>query len=431
MSAGPPPPSRPPAQPAVRAVNCPNCGAALTIRSMDHAVSLVCESCHSILDARDPNLKILHTFEASTKEARPLIPLGARGKWRGTVWEIIGFQRRSITVEGTRYDWHEYLLFNPFKGFRYLTEYEGHWNDITTLNALPEQAGAGDPRYLGKTYRHFQTATATTRFVLGEFPWEVRVGEQVEVTDYINPPFVLSSEKTGQEVTWSLGEYVYGADLWKAFEVAGQPPMPIGVYENQPSPMGGESARVWGTFAVLAALLLVLFVVNEVISQQNQVFQQTYVFNPRATGEPSFVTPLFEVSGRTSNLELKTYANVSSEWIYLNYALINQNTGEAYDFGREVSYYSGYDSDGAWSEGSRDDSVVVPHVPSGTYYLRIEPESDRSFAPIMYTVTVVRDVPVLLFYLLALISLLMPAILISWRALNFERMRWAESDQAE
>ena len=44
---------------------------------------------------------------------QPLIPLGSRGKIRGVVYEVIGFQRRTIQVEGISYSWHEYVLFNP------------------------------------------------------------------------------------------------------------------------------------------------------------------------------------------------------------------------------------------------------------------------------------------------------------------------------
>jgi uncharacterized protein DUF4178 len=429
MSAGSPL-SPPPVKPTVKAVNCPSCGASLMIRSMEHAVSLVCESCHSILDAKDPNLKILQKFQSSTDEQRPLIPLGTRGKWRGTIWEVIGFQRRSITVEGTRYNWREYLLFNPFKGFRYLTEYDGHWNDIAPVTGVPEVSEESSAKYLGKRYRHFQTAVAATRFVLGEFPWEVRVGERAQVSDYINPPYVLSSEKTGQEITWALGEYVYGKDLWKAFGLKDNPPQPIGVYENQPSPLRASRTAVWTAFTVLAGLLLLMLMINDITSQKRKVFQETHVFDPRATGEPSFVTEPFELTGRISNVQFETYANVNNQWIYLNYALINQNTGEAYDFGREVSYYYGYDSDGAWSEGNRTDKVIIPSIAPGTYYLRIEPESDRSFRPIAYSVTVTRDVPVLMFYGLAFLAILFPALLISWRTFSFEQMRWAESDHA-
>ena len=236
-SSGPTPSSNP----QVKALNCPGCGAALTLRSFSQAVTVVCDSCHSILDAQDPRLKILQKFQVETSEDPPLIPLGNRGTIRGAQYEVIGFQRRTIRVEGIPYSWHEYLLFNPFKGFRYLTEYNGHWNDASVLRAIPVSSpGANTLNYLGETYRLFQTANAETGYVLGEFPWQVRVGETAEVSDYISPPRVISSEKTDQEITWSMGEYLAGRDVWKAFKLAGNPPQAVGVYENQPSPLIGH-----------------------------------------------------------------------------------------------------------------------------------------------------------------------------------------------
>ncbi|MGB7863789.1 MAG: hypothetical protein WCF74_10410, partial [Candidatus Sulfotelmatobacter sp.] len=110
--------------------------------------------------------------------------------------------------------------------------------------------------------------------------------------------------------------------------------------------------------------------------------------------------------------------------------LINQDTGQAYDFGREVSYYHGYDSDGFWSEGKQDDSVAIPSVPPGNYYLRVEPESDSGRGTIWYSITATRDVPQMSFFGLAFLALLVPAALITWRSLNFEHLRWAESDYA-
>src|ERR1700686_5574677 len=99
MSAGPPPLSGPP-KPQSKALNCPKCGAAITLRSFGQAETVVCESCRSILDAKDPNLAILQQFEIKTRDVRPLIPLGTRGKLRGTDYEVIGFQRGSTKVDG-------------------------------------------------------------------------------------------------------------------------------------------------------------------------------------------------------------------------------------------------------------------------------------------------------------------------------------------
>jgi hypothetical protein len=415
--------------PQVKSLNCPSCGASLTVRSFSHAVSVACNSCHSILDAQDPNLKILQKFEAATGEDPPLIPLGRRGSIRGTIYEVIGFQRRTILVEDVPYSWHEYLLFNPFKGFRYLTEYNGHWNDVSILRALPELGTLRDElTYLGESYKHFQSANATTSYVLGEFPWQVRVGETADVADYISPPRVISSEKTGKEITWSLGEYITGRDIWQAFKLEGDPPAPIGVYENQPSPLSAGVKTVWGLVAGFMGLWLALLIGFNAIAANEQVFENSYLFDTNNRGEASFVTEPFELKGHTSNVELTTYAQVQDEWIYLNYALINQDTGHAYDFGREVSYYSGYDEDGSWSEGNTVDNVTIPSVPPGTYYLRVEPESDPNHGKIRYTITIKRDVPQLTFFGIAVLALLLPAGVVTWRSMNFEHLRWAESD---
>jgi hypothetical protein len=423
----------PPGTPQVKSLNCPGCGAALTIRSFSNAVTVVCAHCHAVLDAQDPRLTILQRFEAAVNEDPPLIPLGTRGTIRGTAYEVVGFQRRTIEVEGVPYSWHEYVLFNPYKGFRYLTEYNGHWNDTSILRSVPTVDKYSKPptaSYLGETYKHFQTAKAETRYVLGEFPWRVHVGECAMVSDYVSPPRVISSEDTGQEVTWSMGEYLSGHDLWKAFGLQGNPPPRVGVYENQPSPLSKATAKIWVAFAGLMVVLFSMLVGFAIFSRNELVMQGDYQFNTNTRGDASFVTDVFAINGRTSDLELTTDAGVNNNWIYINYALINQDTGQAYDFGREVSYYYGSDEDGPWSEGSHKDSVAIPSVPAGHYYLRVEPESDPGRGAIAYSISLRRDVPQLSFYGLALLALLAPAVLITWRSINFEHLRWAESDHA-
>jgi hypothetical protein len=229
-------------------------------------------------------------------------------------------------------------------------------------------------------------------------------------------------------VTWSIGEYIAGGDLWKAFKLQGDPPVPIGIYENQPSPMSSNVTSIWSMAGVFLILLLSIAVGAYWMESDEQVFEQTFEFNTGTGGEASFVTDVFQLKGRTSDVEVTTNAGVDNDWIYLNCALIDQDTGHAYDFGREVSYYHGYDSDGSWSEGGTNNTVTIPSVPPGNYYLRIEPESDPNRGLIRYVVTVKRDVPQASFMGLAALALLIPAGLITWRSMNFEHLRWAESD---
>ena len=56
-------------------------------------------------------------------------------------------------------------------------------------------------RFGGKTYLSFDSMTASTAYVLGEFPWRVQVGDSVACQDFVAPPSMLSSEATGGEIT--------------------------------------------------------------------------------------------------------------------------------------------------------------------------------------------------------------------------------------
>ena len=166
--------------PAVASLSCPQCGAAIELRTLDQALSVVCSSCGSILDARDPNLALIQGF-AGAAEIHAADPARharhAQGRRSGRSSATRCAASRSTA---TSYYWDEYLLFNPYKGFRYLTQYDGHWNDVQVVRPRPRSRSAVGGRLVtlhGETFKHFQTATAETEFVLGEFPWQVRVGD--------------------------------------------------------------------------------------------------------------------------------------------------------------------------------------------------------------------------------------------------------------
>jgi hypothetical protein len=417
----------------VKGLNCPNCGAALQIRGFEHTLTVVCPQCLSVLDAKDPNLQVLQKFESKTRIA-PLIPLGSRGLWHGTVYETIGYQQRSTEAGGTVYSWGEYLLFNPYKGFRYFTEYNGHWNDVRTLRALPQPGFAIGRKphvnFAGTSYTHFATAQASTTYVLGEFPWQIRRGESVAAKDYVAPPKILSSEATPSETVWSIGEYVSGAEVWQAFKLPGAPPRPLGVYLNQPNPLVEKSKGLWRLYRIFLLIAFALLLAGYVFSGNQEVFRQHYAFAAGVQPEASFVTPAFDLKGRTTNVEISTKTDLANNWTYFNFALINEETGQAYDFGREVSYYTGRDSDGSWSEGAPSDTATISAVPAGRYYLRVEPEMDRNSRSVDYEIRVRRDVPRSSWFWFVAILLLIPPAWTTFRRFSFESQRWRESDYA-
>lgn len=417
-----------------KALECPNCGSAVELRTMGRSISAVCGNCLSVIDTSNPSLQILGKFNEQLR-MEPMIPLGRRGKVRGDAFEAAGFQDRYIYVEGDAYHWQEYLLFNPFKGFRYLTHYNGHWNLVKPISDLPEPTTKGAKKaviWKGEVYTHFQSASAQTGFVLGEFPWRVKVDDTVQADDYTMPPRSLSSETTEDEVTWSAGEYIDGKEVWQSFNLAGDPPSPQGVYFNQPSPHRERAGATWRMFWLLSALTILTAILTNAFMGQKEVFSRDFSFQPGTpTGQAAFVTPVFDMTGRTTNVEISTRTDLSSNWTYFNYSLINERTGQTFDTGRMISSYSG--------DGSPNDSVLIGGVPAGRYSLRIEPEwqPDPSIprgpltplpAPVRYKVMIVRDVPVHWPALLIIILLAIPPLFRSMAKVNFEASRWRESD---
>jgi hypothetical protein len=107
-----------------------------------------------------------------------------------------------------------------------------------------------------------------------------------------------------------------------------------------------------------------------------------------------YVTESFSVGGRTSNLEVRIATDLHNSWAFFNLALVNEGTGRAVDFAREVGYYEGVDQGERWTEGSTRDRVRIPSVEPGRYYLRVAPElAPEATAPVRYTLALRRDVP--------------------------------------
>ena len=96
---------------------------------------------------------------------------------------------------------------------------------------------------------------------MGEFPWQVRVGETVQVKDYIAPPETISSEESHGEVVWSAGDVHARRGYLEGVRAEGTPPPVTGIYANQPSPYQGKSGSAWAVFFLLALLLLVTIMV--------------------------------------------------------------------------------------------------------------------------------------------------------------------------
>lgn len=406
-------------------LKCPQCGGPVEVRAPDQAQRVACPWCGSMLDAtRD-----LAVLEALARpDLVPAIPLGSKGRLREVEWTAIGAMERSVTVEDVRYPWREYLLYAPQHGFRWLVEAKGHWSFVEPIAAGDIGEHFGRPEYDGQRFAHFQSGTATVNHVLGEFYWAVARGDRTDTDDYVSAPRMLSKEVAESEITWSLGTYTDGDEVWKAFGLEGSPPDAEGVGPHQ-TWRGPNPKQVFGLAMLALLALIVLYIAFAIASKpvHRQTVEIPATAVPGAPESAIFAGPMFVTSH--SNLEVQVRAPVSNSWLYLEGALINEETGAVDEFDLEVSYYSGVDSDGSWSEGSTSEARFIPAVAPGRYTLRLEPqwETGRTPPP-SYALTVTSGVPRFYHAFLAAIALLAWPALRLWQYLRFETLRWADSD---
>lgn len=393
-------------RPAVRVLPCPKCGGTVTLRAAGSSVSAVCTSCGSMLDVADEGLRVIAT--AQTVARTPVIAIGTRADLVGADWEVVGYQERSDPGPGWR--WDEYLMFSPYEGFRFLVHDEDDWTLYALLRQdVPDPAlGVGD----GRTYRHLRTGQARTEYVMGEFYWRVRAGDTVEVQEFEAPPFLLSREQTGDEVTWSRGVQLPAATVRAAFGLAAA--IPATALDRLARRQAG-TRLVWLSFLVAVVALLASSSISFDRFHAATVFHQTLVATPTDHGHPIVSSP-FEVPASGGNLAIETRAPVSNSWVQLDWSLVDQVTQRSFDAVSTVEEYDGVDSDGAWTEGSGAAEVVFPRVPGSTYRLLVDVDAmafrpqpaEAAVAPpnVEVDVTLIRHVPGSLNFWLAILLLL-------------------------
>jgi hypothetical protein len=422
-----------------RALRCAHCGAPLEVRHAD-ILAIGCARCGAVTDAESE--KLLSALK-SARRVKPLIPPGAAGAFRGEKLEVIGFMQRFMTAGGVRYDWREYLLARVEKpGYRWLTEYDGHWNAVDVLGESVRTPGGfglqNDIAYRGANFRHFQTYEASVDFVIGEFTWRVTAGEKALLADYVAPPRMLSGERTKKEISWSLGEYVEPREIAQAFGLAESAlPQPKGVYANQPSPWIAPNRFAWKTalFAILAALVVqfALF-----FGRPPDEFARGS-FKPSA-GEIR-VTEAFTLDRPATLRVVGESRGLENNWIELGLWLVNERGGEARAGTVELSRYTGWDAeDGRWVEDNQRRALVFRDVPAGDWRVMVEqsldPSALRSPAsagfrlPVSVSLRVDRAPPPWSNLFVFLFVILLWPLYTFLRMSMFETRRWAESDHA-
>lgn len=248
--------------------NCPTCGATIQLFTAGEqlAMSIACGSCGSVIAPHHHQFQVVAQYAHQTK-VTPRIALGSVGKFFGHSYRVVGFMRRATTIESITYRWHEYLLHEAKQGYRWLTESDNHWNWVTNFRLVPERISLrGRPgvrtKVEGQTkkFAHFSDYRAKVDYVVGEFYWQVKVGEEVTLSDFIAPPYMLSYEHNQRDATISLATYVPSEQVQQAFQLKSGMPSTWNVFANQPRPESMALAPIFLRFFITALMIVSVYV---------------------------------------------------------------------------------------------------------------------------------------------------------------------------
>ncbi|TCM14220.1 uncharacterized protein DUF4178 [Novosphingobium sp. PhB165] len=368
-----------PPKSAVRAVSCPNCGGTLEVRAAGWSINLACQYCGSILDVSRPEVQIIERHNRAA--AGFTLQLGSRGQLFDTEWEVIGSMERSDAWS----NWREYLLLNPYVGYRWLVEYDGDWQFGTMLLDRPQES-EGSVQWRGQRFRQEDEASdASIDTVIGEFYWRIASGDRALCASFTCRDFTLSREEADGEINWTQLVALSGGHMESAFGLSMPEPAPQ-------TKRGNSSGRGYALFqaerrsdasdipAMLGASMLTILAAALLM----------WVFAGRSAAGTSDIEAPF---GRTAEgirvgritvsrpwqfVSIRARAStIENEWVDLDYSLVDRATGQSIDAYGLVEHYTGSDSDGPWSEGSTRTTTQFGHIPRGSYDVFVDAGAHR------------------------------------------------------
>jgi len=344
-----------------RAVTCPSCGGSIEIRAAGYTVTLGCRYCGSVLDVAHEDVRLIKAYRRAVKNFA--IAPGARGTLFDVEWEVIGALRRRSAESG---DWQEFLLFNPYSGYRWLVLAGGEWQFGTMLLDRPEN-GPRSVSWRGGDYVRGDSETATTVTVLGEFYWKIARGDEARATAYTRGAEVLSCESTADETNWTQLIPLDDSAVSAAFAVERKF---VGAPQRRARRNDTDDLPMMFLFALIA--LLAVGLVQELVSRPRVCTEST---SEIIVGAPSFTTRIGTLEVRRAYQFVTISAissNINNRWIDLDYSLVNRQTQQSIDAYGLIEYYTGTDSDGPWTEGSTSAETLIASVPRGTYDIYLD-----------------------------------------------------------
>lgn len=245
-------------------VACPHCGAPIERPADREVETLVCGYCGSQADLSGGRARVMG-INPDGLDPEFELDIGQAGTLRGQRWEVCG---RLLLAHGLGRDAalsREYLLFNPRRGYQWLSADGDYWlltEETGRAPVLDPLLGAepGRPIPVGRDriYRLARSACLRVLWVDGALPRRVAVGDDYGWAELCDPPRVFHVEADGLGLHCFEGELLAPGEAEAAFGLE-PAPRPRWIHPAAPYPAAATGRRLLWTGLAFALLNLLLF----------------------------------------------------------------------------------------------------------------------------------------------------------------------------
>lgn len=240
----------------VKELNCPNCGASLSIQNARKARVLVCNNCGSEIDLTSPEYAVVGQAILGSAPPQSPIRLGQTPTFDGVKWMVVG----RVRYRDEDY-WDEWLLLSEEGKYQWLVESEGRFTLYQPFapTSPVDPASVRDVVNLeGIAAEVTERGRATIEYLEGELTWKARIGDKMNYLEAEHAGGVYSIEWTEREIEFFRGQEISRSAVWRAFgfEAAQPAPQPGILTGPQPTAGGGAASGV-----VMIVALVIIFIV--------------------------------------------------------------------------------------------------------------------------------------------------------------------------
>ncbi|WP_428230487.1 DUF4178 domain-containing protein [Flavobacterium sp.] len=402
-------------------VPCYNCDTVTELEVGFKVVNFVCPNCHSLYEAdSEGQLRLRSKFNSQINNFA--LKIGDKGSLKGKEYILTGALVKKVTQN---YLWTEYVLKNEKGEFVYLSESDGNWIFLTEIEEKFNIKKQHPKKvvYDGNPYELYEYCDAAIENAQGYFDFSLPT-KKVHMTEYIQPPFMISVERIDDVETVFLGEYISNSQIRKGFPGV-HLPYQTGVNITKP-----YYFDVNNTAIIFCIFLLMIISANWYIYKdqiQQVVFEKTVTFTD--FNDKEITSDSFVLSGGSAPMTIKVSTDVDNSWANVDVALVDEKTNDEIHANKDIEYYSGYTDGESWTEGSPSEKFNICGVKAGKYHLLITPiKAPEDLRNNVITIRAIWNEPSNRNVWLIVMFMIVVYILIRYLKINFEKKRWEFSD---